>query len=276
MLQGTRSVRIFVSDERSFTTLHRDPLQPPMDHASHMLDIEMLRHDRNQFILECQRTIAIVVKYHTQRGMFSGSEFDDIIQSVNEELIQRLDSIERNFNGSVMLNTYMNVVIRNICLTIFERTRRNPVTEPITEMRTGHDSEAMAPVLLQDEYRRFSHTMRLSAGKRSKMIFCFKVYFRLPVTEQDVQRAFDRLPEDQWRPVLERFGTEYDDTLEADNFNSIASLMNLQEKNTTTGASLLRWTHDNLTRTITMMNGDPPVRSHTKETVKLLLEEVTP
>lgn len=247
-----------------------------MDHASHTLDIDLLRHDRTQFILQCQRTIAIVVKYHTRLGMFSATDFDDIVQSVNEDLIRRLDSIERNFNGSVMLNTYMNVVIRNICLTIYERSRSMPATEPITEMRAGQDAEAMTPILLQEEIRRFTNTLRLFGSKRHKMMFCFRVFFRLPVYEQDVQRAFDRLPVEQWKTMLERFGSEYEDTLEADNFNSIASLMNLQEKNTTSGSSLLRWTQENLTRTILLLNGDPPVRSHTKETVKLMLEEVTP
>ncbi|NUN70716.1 MAG: sigma-70 family RNA polymerase sigma factor, partial [Bacteroidetes bacterium] len=101
-----------------------------MDLATHTLDFELLRRDRNRFILQCQRTIAIIVRFHIQKGMFPASEFDDIVQSVNEELIRRLDGVARNFNGSVMLSTYMNVVIRNICLRIHERRLRAPVTEP--------------------------------------------------------------------------------------------------------------------------------------------------
>lgn len=247
-----------------------------MDHAPHTLEIELLRRDRDEFILQCQYIIAMVVKYHIRRGMFPASDYDDIVQSVNVELIRRLDSIERNFNGSVMLNTYMNVVIRNICLRIFERMRKAPVTEPITDYGTAQEPEALTPMLLQDEYRRFSLLLRLFGTKQAKIIFCFKIYFRLPITEHDVQRAFDRIPEEHGRQLLERFGAGYEGSMEIDNFNTVAPLMNMQEMNATSGRSLRRWTLEHLTRTIVLLNGDPPVRSHTKETIKLLLEEVSP
>lgn len=278
MLQGNGSVRIFEADnqQHSHTTYHPHFPQPPMDHAPHTLEIELLRRDRNEFILQCQHIIALVVNYHIHRGMFPASDHHDIVQSVNVELIRRLDSIERNFNGSVLLNTYMNVVIRNICLRIYERTRRSPVTEPITEYGAALEPEALNPMLLQDEYRRFSILLRLFGTKQAKIVFCFKIYFRMPVTEHDVRRAFDRITDEQRGHLLERFGSGYDDSMEIDNFNIVAPLMNIQEMNATSGRSLRRWTLEQLTRTIALLNGDPPVRSHTKETIKLLLEEVSP
>ncbi|NUN69594.1 MAG: hypothetical protein HUU02_07765, partial [Bacteroidetes bacterium] len=151
-----------------------------------------------------------------------------------------------------------------------------PVTEPLTEDSADQRADAMHPILLQDEHHRFSTALRLFGRRRTKVVFCLRIYFRLPVTAQDVHRFFDRVEIRHRTTLAERLLTMNDDVRELDTFNAVAAVMNMQEQNATTGSSLRRWTLDHLARTIALMNGEPPVRSHTKETIKLLLEEVTP
>ena len=93
------------------------------------------------------------------------------------------------------------------------------------------------------------------------------------ISGTEIQLFFKESSEHEITPLLKRFGTNYDSTLESENFDMIAPLMNKLENNSTSGSSLRRWTQEYLSRLITILNGNPPSRSHTKETVKILLEE---
>ncbi|MCK9407894.1 MAG: hypothetical protein WCX28_04170 [Bacteriovoracaceae bacterium] len=206
-------------------------------------------------------------------GMFAPTQFDDTVQTINEELINRLHRIEQNFNGSVLLNTYMNVVIRNICIRIHEKSRTEIKTEPLTDELIPHDHGNIHSLMFQDEYRRLAIVLKLYGAKQSKLKFCFKIYFRMPVTGLDVDSTFDTATGVEREYLLQHFGNTFDDTLEIDNFNILAPMMNKQERNNTTGSSLRRWTLEHLSRVIKLLNGTPPVKTHTKETVKILFEQ---
>jgi RNA polymerase sigma factor (sigma-70 family) len=237
------------------------------------LEIDLLRTNRNAFILQCQRIIELVIKQYIKTGMFRSSRFQDTVQSVNVALIKRLDSIEKNYNGSVLLNTYMNVVIRNICLRLYEQERSAIETEELTDAVTIHDHGHLNALLIQDEIRRFSRAMQMFGEKRAKIIICFKIYYRIPLTGTELRSFFDTASDKELAQLEERFGGNYDETLEIDNFNFIVPLMNVKEQNSTTGSSLRRWTLEYISRMISLMNGTPPLKAHTKETIRTLFEQ---
>jgi hypothetical protein len=246
-----------------------------MPSSTDTLDISLLRNNSHEFVLRSQRIIEYAVKQFIKSGMFVPSEYRDVIQSVNEELIKRLPGIERNFNGTVLLTTYMNVVIRNICYRIHERERTALRTEPLTDAHV-HDGEGhIDAILIQEESQRFALAIRLFGSKRHKIILCLKIYFRLPVSDHDLRYCFDAITDSDRTLLLQRFGTNYDSFLETDNFTAIAPFMNRQDNNITSAASLRRWTQEYLTRIIALMNGNPPERAHTKETIKILLEHIS-
>jgi RNA polymerase sigma factor (sigma-70 family) len=237
------------------------------------LDIALLRTNTHEFILRCQRIIELIVKQFIKSGMFAPSQFEDVVQSVNEEMIRRLSGIERNYNGSVLLSTYMNVVIRNICLRIREREQSQLQTEPLTDEQIPNGTDHLNALLIQEEYQRLATALRLFDTKRTKIILCFRIYFRTPIPVKDIRSCFPSAAPGDHQYLHQRFGGNYDDRLEIDNFNDIAPYMNGQEQNTTSGESLRRWTLEYLSRIIKLMNGTPPVKAHTKETIRILFEQ---
>ena len=247
-----------------------------MHHTDHTLDITLLRDNKDEFILCCQKTVKIVVKHFIKNGLFSARHIYDIIQTVNEELIKRLPSIEKNFNGKVLMLTYMNVVIRNICLDIYnsERHKLNTVSLETYDHPT-EESEIFRTLNVYDEVHRLIMALKLYNTQTPKIIICLKIYFRLPVTEQEINECFPLSTKKEQSSIFMLLGGIYDERLEIENFNLIAPLMNKQEGNTTTGSSLRRWTQDHLYKVITILNGKSHYRSHTKETVKTLLEHYT-
>lgn len=246
-----------------------------MPNPTDTLDITLLKNNKHEFILRCQRIIEFIVKHFVTSGMFPSDLFQDTVQSVNEELIKRLESIERNYNGSVLLTTYMNVVIRNICLRIHEQNRTRILLEPLTDDVESQNSDHLTTIMIQEEYRQLSLALRLFGAKREKIILCLKIYFRLSIPEQELRTYFTALSPDELAILQKRFSGNYDDTLEIDNFNEFAPFINRQEQNATSGGSLRRWTLEYLSRIIALMNGNPPVKAHTKDTIKILLEQLS-
>ena len=236
-------------------------------------DIALLRNNKNGFILQCQRILEIVVKHFIKTGLFTHDQFHDVMQSANVELIRRLPIIEKNFDNRVLMITYMNVVIRNICLRIHEQEQDNVSTVPLINERLAYKEENYNALLIQDEIKRLELILQLYHTQQYKIIVCLKIYFTMPITLMELQQCFRKSSRSDRVILFERFGRNYDDSLESDNFNMLATFMNKQEYNSTSGDSLRRWTQEHLHKIITLLNGKPPSRSHTKDTIKILLEQ---
>ena len=243
-----------------------------MPQTNETLDITLLRTNKNAFIIRCQRIIEIVVKHFIKNGMFVPDQFQDVVQSANEDLIKRLPIIEKNFNNKVLMTTYMNVVIRNICLRIYERQQLEVATVPLTNDVFLQKETHFNSLYIQDEMDRLGWILELYGTQRYKVILCLKIYFNIPITRTDILRCFKNNSQIERTLLFERFGHNYSNSLDSENFDALAPIMNKRENNSTSGNSLRRWTQDHLTKILRQLNGVPPTRSHTKETFKILLE----
>lgn len=244
-----------------------------MQHSQDMLDIALLRRDKNAFILKCQPIIEIITKNFIQSGLIEPTQLRDTVQSVNEQLIKKLPGIERNYNGKVLMTTYMNAVIRNICLSIHKKERGSIQTIPLSDSDQDTDGEtAFRSLMMKDELQRFSVILTLFHRQRPKLFLCLKLFHRVPLTARDIMECFEQITEKDLATLLSLFGVPFDDVLESDIFNEIAPFMNRKENNQTSGASLRRWTHKQSTRIITLMNSGTDRRTHTPETIKVLFE----
>lgn len=237
----------------------------PLDHG-------LLVGDRTAFILRSQRIIEIVLRTFIGSGMFHRDEFPDLQQSISEEFIRRLPSIERNYNGTASMATYVNAIVRNICLDIHQRRRNAVETVPLDDAESeSENGTVFTSILVKDEMHLLQTALGMFNDHREKTTVCLKVFYKLPVLRGEVQRCFHQLPHHDIDAVYRRFSTASPDTNESEDFDALAPYMNRQESNTTSGASLRRWTQEQLTRIISVLNHGER-RSHTKETIGTLLE----
>ncbi len=244
-----------------------------MQNTGEPIDIYLLRSDRDEFIVRCQRIITIVVKYFIKSGMFEPAQYDDAMQSINEEFIKRLPSIEKNFDHRVRMSTYVSVIIRNICLRIYEREQSDMSTVSLSTIDLPYDEGNSASLILDDELERLKLALSMYGAQQYKLILCLKVYFRLPVSMTDLRQCFKKSNGTELHTLYSAFGSDYDHSRESDNFSALSPFMNKEEENLTSGDSLRRWTVEHLVKLIALLNGDPPNRSHTKETIKILLDQ---
>lgn len=240
------------------------PLEP--------LDISLLRHDKSVFLIRCQPIIELTVKYYISKKMFTTHQYSDLVQSVNERLIKKLNGIEKNFDGSVQMVTYISVVIRNICRTLYEiEINKIPLVQlpAIDQMVEG---EIENKLLIDDELKRLSLILDLYDSSRKKIIIMMKIYYRMPLTRPEIRAFFRKVNTTDRNEIFARFGGEYNDTYETDNFNFLSNALFQQEGKRLSGDSLRRWIERKIHDIIDLLNGNPPSHSFTLETIRILFE----
>ncbi len=236
------------------------------------LDITLLRNNKNEFIVRSQRVISIIVKQYIATGMFSAADFDDIKQSVTLELIKRLPLIEKNYNGEVLLVTYLNVVIVNICLRIHHRESSIVVPIPLDEIWILGDENAEKGMLIANELERLEIALKLFRSKRFKLLVCLKVFFSIPISTIELKQCFRGITSDDEYLLLDIFKNKNPRKEGFAHFPLLASMLNKYERTSLPEESVLRWMNMMIQKLILLMNGNPPRRTHTKDTLRILLE----
>jgi hypothetical protein len=243
-----------------------------MSRTIETVDITLLRTDKNEFVIRCQRIISIIVKKFIGKGMFIAADFKDITQTVNVELIRRLPAIEKNYTGEALLETYVSVIIKNICLRLYESETNGIKPTSISETWVVSNEHTDDAILISDEFTRFETAVALLHSQRLKALVCLKVYFSIPLNSSEVRKYFRSISvEDHYR-LLSFFTKHYIASETNECFTVLSHMINKYEENLTTEESVRRWTNMMLQKLIGRMNGRSEQRAHTKESIKLLLE----
>lgn len=235
-------------------------------------DISVLRSDPDAFILGCQKIIRTNVKLYIASRMFSANDEDDIVQTINEELIKKLQTIATQYKSNARLLTYMSVVIRNTCLQIYKQQEKHLTTTPYPEIPPARHSNPLNDMIITDEVRRLQTIVELYHRKRFKLVLCLKLHFRMPVLERDIRNYFPAITKEDKDMLISTFFTAYDTMSVEDVFETIGPMFTKYDGVTTTWKSIRRWTLDHIGRVIILLNGDPPQRAYNEESLKILFD----
>lgn len=243
-------------------------------HSHHeQLSISLLRDDPEAFLRHCQPIIEICVHQYTASGMFPYTEAKDIMQSVNERLIKRLDSIARNYSGRVLLRTYLNVTIRNICLRLYEERNSAIKTIRIHEEHGNYSVDPTDAIAVDEELSRLHTVLHLFNTERHKIYLGMKLYLKIPLRNEDLVNWSARLGAADKKLLISSFGGNYSEMSMLGIFTTFAPVWNKIERSNARPQSIEWWANKNVNIIIKLMNGNPPRRSHSKETLQVLLSE---
>ncbi len=70
-------------------------------------DVKLLREQPRELIIKYQDIIHIIVKKYIASNMFLASEYEDIVQTVNEDLLSKSERIREQYNGMALLRTVL-------------------------------------------------------------------------------------------------------------------------------------------------------------------------
>jgi len=209
--------------------------------------------------------------------MFAPGEADDVKQAVAEGLLKRMESIRAHFNGSTLVRTYLSVIIRNICLEIRRSTGTRPQTVlsmPDDESLTAGASEDPDNQALIGEVISTFHALLMQYGRNApKILLMLKLRFRLPVSTADILKWYPGCSRENLDAVLGVFGGDYESMPDHEVYRSMTPVMNEAEGKLNSSDALRKWTSAKIAEVLELLNGTPPVSTHTEETLKILLED---
>lgn len=236
------------------------------------IDITLLRQRPDEFIIACQPLIRLCVGYYIKTRMFDPQDEEDVIQSVNEGLIQRLPVIAEQYNGSSRLHTYMSVVIHNILLNLNRDRERRPPTVQIDETSIPSTDDPSAGLHIRDEVDRLSVIFILLYRKRNRFLLCAKYYYGMPVSENDIRRVFPSIHFGDIQSLIGLSAPGPKTTTLEEIFTELAKLFSKYEETPVDQNSLRRWTVRTINEVIGHLNGAPPKCTYTIDSLKLLID----
>ena len=236
-------------------------------------DLELLRNHPQDLIINYQPIIGIIVRRYISTGMFEHGELHDVIQTVNEHLLVKLPIIQKQYNGTTFVRTYVSAIIRNVCLKMHEKETRalkpvplgDPPDKPIlTDSFAIEHARQLIKAILQQ----YNHRNQLP-----KLLLFLKLRFRVPLLESDILSWYPSCPKAKITLLLEKFGDEYEQMHENEIYHEVTPVANRAEGKSNTEEAMRKWTQSRITEIIELLNGTPEKWHFDEDSLKVLMED---
>lgn len=236
-------------------------------------DIELLRSDPHALILKYQTTVEIIVKKFIEGGLFRASEFADVVQDVNVRLLEKISAMQSQYNGKSLFKTYFSVIVRNICLREHRRVLEHIAVDQENLHRVFEPNAVEQKHIFEYEVRRFNLVLRLYHKHRAKLLFCLKLYYRIPLTSEDVRLYLPRCTDEDRDSLMKNFSAAFDVLSDTEIYDIVTPIMNRYEKKSNTPDALRKWTDSKVREIIEIMNGNPKHSNYNVETLRILVDD---
>jgi RNA polymerase sigma factor (sigma-70 family) len=244
-----------------------------MEDSQNAIDLAFLRTDPQKLLLRHQETIRIIVKIFIRSGMFRASEFEDLIQHLNAHLLERMPQIRSQYNGSSLFRTYLSNIIRHECVDIRRMRRKEPSFFPLDNTAAPPDPAPDQRLLIEHDIRVLRAILRQFGSTRPRLILCLKLYYRIPITRQDIVTWAPGAPQEEIDHLLQVFGGEYRHLTAGRVFSLFHPILCRLEKSSLSADSLRRWMDRRIIEILDLLNGSPPTSAHSRETLGILFED---
>lgn len=236
-------------------------------------DVKLLQDNPHALLLKYQETIKIIVKKYIAGGMFKAPEYNDIVQEINVSLLAKIPAMQKQYNGKSLFKTYFSVIVRNICLKIHHRAKKDVdfLQEDLTDYFVENTHERSS--VIEHELRRFKSILSLYGAQRPKLLFCLKLYFRIPIIEEDVRLWYPKCIAADEIFLMKHFGQSYDRLSDFDIYKLVTPVMNRNEKRTNSVDAMRKWTDSKVHEIIDLLNKRPKNTNHNVETLKILVDD---
>jgi RNA polymerase sigma factor (sigma-70 family) len=243
-----------------------------MEDPRNATDISLLRTDPHGLLLRHQETIRIIVKIYIESGMFHSTELDDLVQQVNVHLLEKMPVIQANFDGSCLFRTYLSQAIRNACLNLHDKTTKQPQLYRLEGEGIAPREDPNRKLLVEHDVRVLMAILDQFNTQRSKLVFCLKLYYRIPIGRQDILDWWPQCPPEHVQYLLHTFGAYFGDIPQNEIYQRVQPLLSEREKRSIPADSLRRWVDERINQIIHLLNGSPPDAAYDRKTLGILLE----
>ena len=235
-------------------------------------EIKLLLNDPGELIGQYQDLINVIVNKYTRLGFVASRESPDLVQDVNQKLLERIERIQKQYNGSCQLRTYFSVIVRNICR---EEFRKNPKVEepkPPEYHRLEKSEPNIDAITIRQEYSRFEKVLKLLFEDRSRFVLMLRFILKLEITHQHIENLYPEISERVKEETVRSLDYSNDLT-KKESYEIISAVLKNLEGQITSADSLRKWYVSRSNDCLSKMNGHPPRSRYTIEEIQILIEK---
>jgi hypothetical protein len=243
-----------------------------MPHDSNQWDIELLYKNPTQLIIDNHKLIKNIIFLFVRSGGFRFDEHNEIMQHVNEELLNRIPTIQKQFQGKSLLKTYLTTIIKNICNEVIRTKTRTNFINYNEIYAVESSNEAINTLIFKDEMVRLRKAIGFYVKQKAKIILCLKLKFKMPFDYSDFKNVNTNVTQTEFNKFVHQISS-YQDCSDTIIFYALTEIFNKYENKTNTSDSLRRWIKLKINELIIILNGSPPSSNYNEETLQILFEK---
>ncbi|MFC1733075.1 sigma-70 family RNA polymerase sigma factor [candidate division KSB1 bacterium] len=243
-----------------------------MENTRNIKEIELLRNDPKALIVSYQPVIRFIVQRYIYSGFIQIHDKEDFVQHTNEELLNRIEKIQKQYNGKAQIRTYISVIIRNICIELLNKKKKNPEEITETESIEKGSEDTLSGIIIEQEIDRFQKILMLFHKQKARLELCLKILYRISVKKADMEAFYPGLKDNEYSEVLKSIDPKENHT-DKELYQIITPFLNQCEKKDNTSDAIRKWTNMKIDEMITLMNGTPKRANYNKETLQILVEK---
>ncbi len=246
-----------------------------MENAQNSTEINWLEESPGRLLTHYQYIVEATVAKFILRGFFSANEKMEVVQEINLRLLeQKMQKIQEHYRGTVLLRTYFAKVVYNTCLEICRQQRRQAQILGEDHLLQHVDSKGNAheQLVIKDELLRLQAALKGLQSDQYKGQLCLKAWVRFLLAQPDIQFYQSPKTREAIEAIKAKLFTPYDQMNDQQVYGLLIDLFNLVENKSNTADSLRKWVVNIIDQLIVLLNGDPPVSAHSRQSIKLLLQ----
>lgn len=236
-------------------------------------DIDLLMNDPGALLVKYQNIVEISVVKYCGQGYFPYADVDEVCQYVNEKILIRAENLQKQYNGSSLVRTYLAAVIRNAVLEYVRHHKRSGFSAyEGLDVNKVDSNFSIDKVILREEFERLERILSLFTKKRAKTEICLKMIHRIPITIFDLKKYSDKIDSEKSYRMI-RTLNESMVYKEKDILHIMNDWFSYHEDKTTTIDTMRKWVKGRIKEIIRHLNGFPPTRAYDEESLHILLEK---
>ncbi len=235
-------------------------------------DVLLLKDDPQGLILKYQPIIKIIVRRYVQSGFIHIQDSDDFIQFINEKLLNKIKRIQENYNGKALLKTYMSVIMRNLCREKINKEEQVSTEELAEDHDIGSSEDTISGIVIEQELDRLTKILSFFYKQKTKLEFCLKLLYRIPVTKKDIEDFCPGKDEKEYHKLLDTINPNVK-RKDKEIYAMVTPFLNKCEQKSNSPDAIRKWTKNKIEEMIKLMNGNPVRANYNNETLQILFEK---
>jgi DNA-directed RNA polymerase specialized sigma24 family protein len=236
-------------------------------------DVRLLHQHPDALLVKYQELFKMTVMEFIRSKLVRVDEYDEVIQTINLEMLNNLPTIRRNYDGRARLRTYVTKLATNTCLK-FARDRKVHVgLEAVKKNPHVASDSASHAALLSEAADLFHATLDLFGPRLPRILVLLKLYCKLNISMDDVSAAYPGASPRAAANLVKHFGTDYSGLKEKIILEKAAPSLNALEGTRLTAESYRRSINILVREICVLLNGNPPTSSFDYDDIKILVED---